>query len=124
VRPVRAGIELADGCVLVSGKERQEIGQLEGRAYKHSGLSFWPDPEPDRRSRRGRVGRAGQAGPGRESWLRSTSVQGQCGPNCGCDVTRSMRMLPVPRAFCVLLRSERTRRADEGPRNQSAEQVA
>ena len=46
VRPVRAEIELASGCTLVSGKQRQEIGQLEGRAYKHSGLSFWPDPEP------------------------------------------------------------------------------
>lgn len=46
VRPVRAEIVLPDGCKLVSGKQRQEIGQLEGRAYKHSGLSFWPDPEP------------------------------------------------------------------------------
>jgi len=46
VRAVRAEIALPDGCALVSGKEREEIGQLEGRAYKHSGLSFWPDLEP------------------------------------------------------------------------------
>jgi murein tripeptide amidase MpaA len=46
VRPVRAEVELDGGCTLVSGKHRQEIGQLEGRAYKHSGLSFWPDLEP------------------------------------------------------------------------------
>jgi murein tripeptide amidase MpaA len=46
VRPVRAEIELPDGCSLVGGKEREDIGQLEGRAYKHSGLSFWPDLEP------------------------------------------------------------------------------
>lgn len=46
VRPVRAEIDLPEGCKLASGKVREEIGQLEGRAYKHSGLSFWPDPEP------------------------------------------------------------------------------
>ncbi len=46
VRPVRAEIELPEGCKLVSGKAREELGQLEGRAYKHSGLSFWPDPDP------------------------------------------------------------------------------
>ena len=46
VRPVRAEIVLPEGCTLVGGKERQELGQLEGRAYKHSGLSFWPDTEP------------------------------------------------------------------------------
>ena len=25
------------------GKRREEIGQLEGKAYKHTGVSFWPD---------------------------------------------------------------------------------
>src|SRR4029079_9278194 len=39
VRPVRAEIELPGGARLLAGKARQEIGQLEGRAYKHSGLS-------------------------------------------------------------------------------------
>ena len=46
VRPVRAEIDLPEGCELVGGKVREEIGQLEGRAYKQSGLSFWPDLEP------------------------------------------------------------------------------
>jgi len=46
VRPVRAEIEMPRDCRLISGKQRQEIGQLEGRAHKHSGLSFWPDLEP------------------------------------------------------------------------------
>ena len=43
---MRAEIELPAGCTLVSGKAREEAGQLEGRAYKSSGLSFWPDLEP------------------------------------------------------------------------------
>ena len=46
VRPLRAEIELDDGCSLVSGRLRQEMGQLEGRAHKTSGLNFWPDLEP------------------------------------------------------------------------------
>jgi hypothetical protein len=29
--------------VLVSGEARKEFGQLEGRAHKHTGVSFWPD---------------------------------------------------------------------------------
>jgi hypothetical protein len=28
----------------VHGKRREELGQLEGKAYKHTGVSFWPDP--------------------------------------------------------------------------------
>jgi len=27
----------------VQGKRREELGQLEGKAYKHTGVSFWPD---------------------------------------------------------------------------------
>ena len=27
----------------MTGKRREEIGQLEGKAYKHTGISFWPD---------------------------------------------------------------------------------
>ena len=61
VRPVRAEIGLPDGCELVSGKAREELGQLEGRAYKHTGISFWPDLEPTG-DRACRVGRARQAG--------------------------------------------------------------
>ena len=35
----------ADGHHPWSGKLecRAEIGQLEGKAYKHTGISFWPD---------------------------------------------------------------------------------
>ena len=43
VRALTAEIGLPEGVELVSGKRRQEIGQLEGKAYKHTGLSFWPD---------------------------------------------------------------------------------
>ena len=38
-----AEIELPAGAALVEGKRREEHGQLEGRAYKHTGISFWPD---------------------------------------------------------------------------------
>jgi hypothetical protein len=34
---------LPDGAQLIAGKLRDEIGQLEGKAYKHTGISFWPD---------------------------------------------------------------------------------
>ena len=43
VRGVIAEIGLPEGAKLHSGKRRQEIGQLEGKAYKHTGVSFWPD---------------------------------------------------------------------------------
>ncbi len=39
-----------------------DAGQLEGKAYKHTGVSFWPDLQRDRRSREGRVGRQGPRG--------------------------------------------------------------
>jgi hypothetical protein len=42
VRGVVAEIELPEGATLVQGKRREERGQLEGRAYKHTGISFWP----------------------------------------------------------------------------------
>jgi murein tripeptide amidase MpaA len=40
---VVAEIVLPAGGELVSGKRREELGQLEGKAYKHTGVSFWPD---------------------------------------------------------------------------------
>src|SRR4029078_6732822 len=40
---VVAEIEVPDSATLVQGKRREEHGQLEGRAYKHTGVSFWPD---------------------------------------------------------------------------------
>ena len=43
VRGLVAEIELPPEAVLVEGKRRAEHGQLEGRAYKHTGISFWPD---------------------------------------------------------------------------------
>ena len=43
VRGVIAEIALPAGATLVSGKRREELGQLEGKAYKHTGVSFWPD---------------------------------------------------------------------------------
>ena len=43
VRGVVAEIALPAGAELLSGKRREELGQLEGKAYKHTGISFWPD---------------------------------------------------------------------------------
>jgi murein tripeptide amidase MpaA len=43
VRGVVAEIELPPGATLATGKLRDELGQLEGKAYKHTGVSFWPD---------------------------------------------------------------------------------
>ena len=43
VRGVMVDIALPDGAELLSGKARDDIGQLEGKAYKHTGISFWPD---------------------------------------------------------------------------------
>ena len=43
VRGLMAEIELPPGATLASGKVREEKGQLEGKAYKHTGVSFWPD---------------------------------------------------------------------------------
>ena len=43
VRGVIAEISLPRGASLVHGKSRVDAGQLEGKAYKHTGVSFWPD---------------------------------------------------------------------------------
>ncbi|HVF65700.1 MAG TPA: M14 family metallopeptidase [Casimicrobiaceae bacterium] len=43
VRGLITEIGLPDGAKLLSGKLRDEHGQLEGKAYKHTGVSFWPD---------------------------------------------------------------------------------
>jgi murein tripeptide amidase MpaA len=42
-RGLVAEIGLPDGASLASGVWREERGQLEGKAYKHTGVSFWPD---------------------------------------------------------------------------------
>lgn len=39
-------ITLPEGATLVSGKLREVAGELEGRAYKHTLMSFWTDTTP------------------------------------------------------------------------------
>jgi murein tripeptide amidase MpaA len=43
VRGVMVDITVPEGVELLSGKARDDAGQLEGKAYKHTGISFWPD---------------------------------------------------------------------------------
>ncbi len=48
-RPVVAEIDLPEGCSLLQGKRRMEIGQLEGRAYKSASPSYGgSDPTNER----------------------------------------------------------------------------
>ena len=49
VRPVIAEIELPPGAALETGKPREELGQLEGKAYKSAGnLGGTADPTDER----------------------------------------------------------------------------
>ena len=43
VRDLVFEIALPAGAALVQGKRRVDAGQLEGKAYKHTGVSFWPE---------------------------------------------------------------------------------
>jgi murein tripeptide amidase MpaA len=43
VRGIVAELTVPQGARLVAGKARDDVGQLEGKAYKHTGVSFWPD---------------------------------------------------------------------------------
>ena len=43
VRGIVAEIELPTGASLATGKLREDVGQLEGKSDKHTGVSFWPD---------------------------------------------------------------------------------
>ncbi len=43
VRGLVVEVGVPEGAKLVAGKLRDEHGQLEGKAYKHTGVSFWPD---------------------------------------------------------------------------------
>jgi murein tripeptide amidase MpaA len=45
-RGVVAEITLAAGQELIAGKAREMLGELEGRAYKHTLMSFWTDTSP------------------------------------------------------------------------------
>lgn len=51
VRPVIAEISLPEGATLVTGKEREELKQLEGRAYKPAGNSGWLADTTDDRAK-------------------------------------------------------------------------
>ncbi len=46
LRGVLAEISLPKGCELLAGKPREELGELEGWAYLHTGISFWPNKKP------------------------------------------------------------------------------
>ncbi|MGE5105881.1 MAG: M14 family metallopeptidase [Betaproteobacteria bacterium] len=43
VRGIVAEVALPRGASLATGKVKDDVGQLEGKAYKHTGVSFWPD---------------------------------------------------------------------------------
>jgi murein tripeptide amidase MpaA len=43
VRGLIVEIALPAAAELVSGARREDVGQLEGKAYKHTGISYWPD---------------------------------------------------------------------------------
>jgi len=45
-RGVLAEIALPAGCTLASGKAREELGELEGWSYLHTGISFWGQKKP------------------------------------------------------------------------------
>ena len=49
MRGVIVELELPEGATLETGKIREEIGQLEGRAYKGTAVTVWDeDPTQDR----------------------------------------------------------------------------
>ena len=43
VRGIITEVDLPAGASLATGPLRDDAGQLEGKAYKHTGVSFWPD---------------------------------------------------------------------------------
>ncbi len=46
LRGVLAEIALPAGAELIDGKPRESLGELEGWAYLHTGISFWPNKRP------------------------------------------------------------------------------
>ncbi len=70
VRPVRLELELPDGATILSGKARQEIGQLEGRSNKLDVSSAWSLSATDNRGKAEWVIRAPAGG---SLTLRATS---------------------------------------------------
>ena len=78
VRGIMAEIELPAGASLATGKARDDVGQLEGKAYKHTGVSFWPDYNvTDDRMKVEWVVR-GEAGRDRRRRRRGTSARARC----------------------------------------------
>ncbi|MES2069407.1 MAG: M14 family metallopeptidase [Pseudomonadota bacterium] len=66
-RGVVAELSLPDGALLVSGKLREMAGELEGRAYKHTLVSFWTDTAPTAdKTRLEWIVNAGKCGENRE----------------------------------------------------------
>ena len=45
-RGVIVDVLLPPNATLIAGNLREELGELEGRAYKHSLVSFWTDTHP------------------------------------------------------------------------------
>jgi murein tripeptide amidase MpaA len=45
-RGVIVDVGLPAGATLITGKTREVLGELEGRAYKHTLMSFWTDTSP------------------------------------------------------------------------------
>ena len=43
VRGLVVDVALPEGATLAVGKARDDYGQLEGKAYKHTGVAFWPE---------------------------------------------------------------------------------
>jgi hypothetical protein len=43
VRGTIVDVDLPEGVQLAAGNQHQDAGQLEGKAFKHTGVSFWPD---------------------------------------------------------------------------------
>ena len=46
LRGVLAEIDLPTSAELIDGKPRESLGELEGWAYMHTGVSFWPNKAP------------------------------------------------------------------------------
>ncbi len=46
LRGVLAEIALPANASLIEGKPRESLGELEGWAYLHTGISFWPNKKP------------------------------------------------------------------------------
>ena len=46
LRGVLAEIKLPTSAELIDGKPRESLGELEGWAYMHTGVSFWPNKAP------------------------------------------------------------------------------